>query len=46
MSDLLKLTSMCNRTAVPVIDQPQLIYVLTELVPGKAALERLNAGLR
>ena len=36
MSDLLKLTSMCNRAAVPVIDQPQLIYVLTELVPGKA----------
>jgi Ca-activated chloride channel family protein len=27
---------MCNRAAVPVIDQPQLIYVLTELVPGKA----------
>ncbi len=36
MSDLLKLTSMCNRAAVPVIDEPQLIYVLTELVPGKA----------
>jgi len=36
MPDLLKLTSMCNRAAVPVIDQPQLIYVLTELVPGKA----------
>jgi Ca-activated chloride channel family protein len=36
MSDLLKLTSICNRAAVPVIDQPQLIYMLTELVPGKA----------
>ncbi len=36
MSELLKLTSMCNRAAVPVIDQPQLIYVLTELVPGTA----------
>jgi Ca-activated chloride channel family protein len=36
MSDLLKLTSMCNRASVPVIDQPQLIYVLIELVPGKA----------
>jgi Ca-activated chloride channel family protein len=36
MSELLKLTSMCNRAAVPVIDQPQLIYVLTELVPGVA----------
>src|SRR5512135_3367234 len=36
MSDLLRLTSMCNRVAVPVIDQPQLIYLLTEIVPGKA----------
>jgi len=36
MSDLLNLTSMCNRAAVPVIGQPQLIYVLTELVPGMA----------
>ena len=36
MSDLLKLTSMCNRAAVPVIDQPQLIYTLIELVPGMA----------
>jgi Ca-activated chloride channel homolog len=36
MSDLLKLTSLCNRAAVPVIDEPQLIYVLTELVPGQA----------
>jgi Ca-activated chloride channel family protein len=35
MSDLLKLTSMCNRAAVPVINQPQLIYVLTEIVPGE-----------
>jgi Ca-activated chloride channel homolog len=34
MSDLLKITSICNREAVPVIDQPQLIYVLTEIVPG------------
>ncbi len=36
MSELLRLTSTCNRAAVPVIDQPQLIYVLTELVPGTA----------
>jgi Ca-activated chloride channel homolog len=35
MPDLLKFTSMCNRVTVPVIDQPQLIYVLTELVPSK-----------
>ncbi len=34
MSELLKLTSMCSRLAVPVIEQPQLIYVLTELIPG------------
>jgi len=36
MAELLKLTSICNRAAVPIIDQPQLIYVLTELVPGTA----------
>jgi Ca-activated chloride channel family protein len=26
---------MCNRYAVPVMEQPQLIYVLTELTPGE-----------
>lgn len=35
MSDLLVLTSQCNRTAVPVLDQPQLLYVLAELMPGE-----------
>ena len=34
MSDALKLTSICNRSGVPVLDQPQLVYVLTELFPG------------
>ena len=34
MAELLKLSSICNRVAVPVIEQPQLIYVLTELIPG------------
>jgi len=36
MSDLLKLNSLCNRAAAPVIEQPQLIYVLIELLPGQA----------
>ena len=34
MSDVVKLTSLCNRSGVPVLNQPQLIYVLTELAPG------------
>jgi Ca-activated chloride channel homolog len=34
MSDLLRLSSICNRVGVPVIDQPQLVYILTELLPG------------
>jgi Ca-activated chloride channel family protein len=42
MSDVLRLNSLCNRTGVPVLDQPQLIYVLTELLPGEAlSKERL-----
>lgn len=36
MSDYLTLNSACNRSGVPVIDQPQLIYVLTELTPGES----------
>lgn len=36
MSEVLKLSSMCNRTGAPLMDQPQLIYVLTELAPGAA----------
>ncbi len=35
-SAILQLTSQCNRVGVPVINQPQLIYVLTELTPGEA----------
>ena len=34
MSDLLQLMAMCNRKGVPVLEQPQLVYVLTEIFPG------------
>ncbi|MBN1146997.1 MAG: VWA domain-containing protein [Anaerolineales bacterium] len=30
----LELTSMCNRSGAPLLDQPQLVYILTELAPG------------
>lgn len=33
MSEFLKLDSLCNRSAVSVMEQPQLIYVLTSLAP-------------
>jgi Ca-activated chloride channel family protein len=36
MSDVLQLISQCNRNGVPVIDQPQLVYILTELTAGMA----------
>ncbi len=36
MSDVLQLTSMTNKNYVPVINQPQLLYVLTEINPGNA----------
>lgn len=36
MSDYLTLNSACNRLGVPVIDQPQLLYILTELTPGES----------
>jgi Ca-activated chloride channel homolog len=36
MSQYLKLSCLCNRVGVQVIDQPQLIYVLAELLPGEA----------
>lgn len=36
MSEVVKLTSVCNRFGVAVVDKPQLIYVLTELFPGTA----------
>ena len=35
MSEVIQLKCMCNRDAVAVINQPQLVYVLTELFPGK-----------
>ncbi len=34
MSQYLKLSCLCNRAGVQVMDQPQLIYLLTELLPG------------
>lgn len=34
MTDALRFSGFTNRPAVPVIEQPQLIYVLTELLPG------------
>ena len=36
MSEYLKLSCLCNRTGVQVMDQPQLVYVLAELLPGQA----------
>lgn len=34
MSDVLQLTSMTNKSYIPVINQPQLLYVMTEINPG------------
>ena len=36
MTTALQFSSLCNRGAVPALNQPQLIYVLTELIPGQA----------
>jgi Ca-activated chloride channel family protein len=36
LTDLLKFSSTINRQAVPVIDQSQVIFVLLEVIPGKA----------
>jgi Ca-activated chloride channel family protein len=36
MSDALQFTAQCNKASVPVLNQPQLIYLLTELLPGTA----------
>lgn len=35
MSPALQFSSMCNRGTVPVLNQPQLVYILTELQPGE-----------
>jgi Ca-activated chloride channel family protein len=35
MSPALQLSSLCNRGAVPVLNQPQLVYILTELQPSQ-----------
>jgi len=34
MPDTLNVESLCNRDAVPLLDQPQLVFVLTTLSPG------------
>ncbi|NPV55454.1 MAG: VWA domain-containing protein [Anaerolineae bacterium] len=34
MSNALQLSALCNRQNVPVLEQPQLIYVLAEVTPG------------
>jgi len=36
MTDAVRLTSLCNRPGVPVMDQAQLVYLLMELSPGEA----------
>src|SRR5512139_1726517 len=39
MSEYLKLTCLCSRAGVQVMDQAQLIYILAELLPGDALAE-------
>jgi Ca-activated chloride channel family protein len=39
MAEYLKFTCLCNRAGVQVMDQPQLIYLLTELLPGDTLAE-------
>ncbi|OGO28412.1 MAG: hypothetical protein A2Z16_09170 [Chloroflexi bacterium RBG_16_54_18] len=36
MSEYLNINSVCNRVGIPVLPQPQLIYLLTELAPGES----------
>ena len=36
MSEYLRLSCLCNRAGVRVIDQQQLIYLLVEIIPGEA----------
>lgn len=48
MSDILHFSSQCNRSAVAAINQPQLVYILTEISPGEgmaAARLPLNFAL-
>lgn len=42
MAPGLRLSSLCNRRGIPLLDQPQLVYVLTELIPdAQAAASRM-----
>ncbi|MCC6958020.1 MAG: VWA domain-containing protein [Anaerolineales bacterium] len=36
MPELLNFTSVCNRSSVPVMDQSQLLYILTEVSPASS----------
>jgi Ca-activated chloride channel family protein len=40
MSEFIQIKSMCNRDSVAVLNQPQLVYILTELMPGTALARR------
>ncbi len=40
MSEVLQLTSLCNRMSLPVLNQPQLVYVLTEILPGALSIQQ------
>jgi Ca-activated chloride channel homolog len=37
MSELIQFTNLCHRSTVPTDGQTQLVYVLSELIPGKGA---------
>jgi len=39
MSEYLRLSCLCNRAGAQVMDQPQLVYFLVELIPGEALTE-------
>ena len=39
MSEYLRLSCLCNRAGVQVMDQPQLVYLLVELMPGEVLAE-------
>jgi len=48
MPDVIHLNSLCNRSAVPVLDQNQLVYILTEISPDPGLTDRrmgLNIAL-
>ncbi len=40
---MVRLVNICSRSAVPILDQPQLIYLLTEIRPEPATTSRAVA---